>query len=166
MNAFLKPTTDNILERFFSTANYENHNYNYNFYFLTSYPYLTSYYTSDGLHSLQLYFSWHNCPSPSYSFVNKLFPDVEIFEVFCYNITPTKLRTPSGKNPRYYVIIYSSWSNILIHSPEVAKMSKAAPSDFFSETNYVKLFVEFLSSNTSFKSDTTDPVNHTIVSRC
>ena len=81
-------------------------------------------------------------------------------------ITPTKLRTPSGKNPRYYVIIYSSWPNILIHSPEVAKMSKAAPSDFFSDANYVKLFVEFLSSNTSFKSDTTDPANHTIVSRC
>ena len=62
----------------------------------------------------QLYFSWHNFSLPRYPFVSKFFPDVDIFELFCNNITPTKLRTPSGKNPSYYVIIYSFWSNILI----------------------------------------------------
>ena len=70
------------------------------------------------------------------------------------------------KNPRYNVIIYSSWPNILIHSPEVAKISKPAPLDFFSDTNYTELFVELMSSNTLFKSDTTNLVKHTIVSRC
>ena len=85
---------------------------------------------------------------------------------FCNNITATKLRTPSGNNPRYYVIIYFSWRNILIHSPEVYKISKPELSDFFCDTNYTELFVEFLSFNTLFKSDTTNPANHTIVSRC
>ena len=67
-----------------------------------------------------MYFSWHNCPSPFYSIVSKLFPDVEIFEVLCDKITPTKLRTASGENPRYHVIC--------VHSLEVAKVSKPAPS--------------------------------------
>ena len=49
--------------------------------------------TSDGSHSLQLYFSWHKCPSPLYPFISNFFPDVEIFEVFCDKITPVKLRT-------------------------------------------------------------------------
>ena len=87
-------------------------------------PYLTHHLeclsTSDGSHSLQLCFSWHNCPSPFYSIVSKLFPDVEIFEVLCDKITPTKLRTASGENLRYHVIC--------IHSLEVAKVSKPAPS--------------------------------------
>ena len=122
--------------------------------------------TSDGQHSLQLYFSQHNCPLPPCPFVGNFFSDVEIFEVFCKSITPTKLRTPSGKIPSYCVIIYSSWPNIVNHSPEVAKIPKPAPSDFFSDTNYTKLFVEFLGSNTLFKSDATDPANHTIFSRC
>ena len=98
--------------------------------------------------------------------MNKLFPYVEIFEVFCDNITPTKLRAPSGEDPRYHVIFYSSWPNICIHSLVVAEVSKLALSDLFGDTNYTKLFVEFLSSTTLFKSDTIDPVNHTTVSRC
>ena len=122
--------------------------------------------TYDGSHSFPLYFSWHNCPSSFYSFVSKFFPDDEIFEVFCNNITTTKLRTPSGENPRYHLIINSFRQNIFIHFLEVAKESKPEPSDLFSDTNYTELFVEFLSSNTLFKSDTIDPVNHTIVSRC
>ena len=104
-------------------------------------------------------------PSPFYLFVSKFFPDVEIFEVFCNNITPMKLWMPSGVNPSYHIIIYSSLPNIFIHSLEVAKVSKPAASDLFSDTNYTKLFVEFLSSNTLFKSDTRDPANYTIVSR-
>ena len=55
---------------------------------------------------------------------------------------------PNGKNPRYYIIIYSSRPNIFIHSPEVAKISTSAQSDFFSNIDYTKLFVEFFSSNT------------------
>ena len=81
--------------------------------------------------------------------------------------SPTKLWMPSGKNSRYYYVInYSSWPNILIHSLEVAKISKPAPLDFFSATNYTEIFMEFLGSNMLFKSDPTDPANHTIVSRC
>ena len=117
-------------------------------------------------HSLRLYFSWHNCLSLSHPFVIKLFPDVEIFKVFGDNITSIKLRMPSGETPRYHVIIYFSRPNICIHSLEVAKISKPAPSDLFRDTNYTELSVEFLSSNMLFKTDTTDPVNHTIVSRC
>ena len=105
-------------------------------------------------------------PSPFYLFVSKFFPDVEIFEVFCDMITLTELRTPSGENPRYPVIIYSSWPNIFIHSLEVAKVSDTALLDPLRDTNYTELFVEFLSSNTLLKSDTTDPANHTIVRRC
>ena len=80
--------------------------------------------------------------------------------------SPTKLWMPSGKNSRYYVINYSYWPNILIHSLEVAKISKPAPLDFFSATNYTEIFMEFLGSDMLFKSDPTDPANHTIVSRC
>ena len=80
--------------------------------------------------------------------------------------SPTKLWMPSGKNSRYYVINYSSRPNILIHSPEVAKISKPAPLDFFSATNYTEIFMEFLDSDMLFKSDPTDPANHTIVSWC
>ena len=47
--------------------------------------------------------------------------------------------TPSGKNPRYSLIIYSSQPKILIHSPELARISKPVPSDFFSDTNYTEL---------------------------
>ena len=36
---------------------------------------------------------------------------------------------PSGENPRYHVIIYSSWSNIFTHSLEVAKVFKLVSSD-------------------------------------
>ena len=68
------------------------------------------------------------------------FPDVDIFEVFC--------------------------DKICIRSLEVAKVSMSAPVDLFRDTNYTELFVEFLSSNTLLKLDTTDPANHTIVSRC
>ena len=81
------------------------------------------------------YFSWHSCPSPFYPFASTFFPDVEIFEVFYANIT------------------YSSWPNISIHSPEVTKVSKPAPSDLYSDTSYTKLFVELLSSNTLLKLD-------------
>ena len=116
--------------------------------------------------SPQLYFSWHNCPPPFYFFVSKFFPNVEIFEVFCSNISLTKLWMPSGKILRYHIIINSSWPNICIHSLEVAKVFKSAPSYLFRDTNYTKLFIEFLSSNTLFKSGTTYPVNHTFVSRC
>ena len=98
--------------------------------------------------------------------MTKFFPDVAIFEVFSDNITPTKLRTSFGENIRYHVIIYSSWPNICIHSLKVTKVSKPAPSDLFRSTTYTKLFVKFLSSNTLFKSDTTDPANQNIVSRC
>ena len=115
---------------------------------------------------LQLYFSWHSCPSLLHPFVSKLFPDVEIFEVFCDNITLKKLWMPSGETPRYHIIIYSFFPNICIHSLEVAKVSKPAPSDLVSDTNYIEFFMEFLSFNTLFKSDTTDPANHTIASRC
>ena len=78
-------------------------------------------FTSDGSHSLQLYFSWHNCSSPFYSCQPVL--HVVIFEVFYDNIIPTKLQTPSGETRRYHVIIYSSYPNICIHSLEVAKLS-------------------------------------------
>ena len=88
---------------------------------LTS-PIVYSASTCDGSHSLQLHFSWYNCPLLFYPFVSKFFPDVEIFEVFCDNITPMKLQTSSLENPRYHVIIYSSWPNICIHSLEVAKV--------------------------------------------
>ena len=54
---------------------------------------------------------------------------------------------PSGDNPRYHIIIYSSWPNICIHSLEVAKVSKPAPLDLFRDINYMELFMEFLSSN-------------------
>ena len=74
-----------------------------------------------------------------------------------------KLWVPSGENPRYNVIIYSSWPNIFIHSLEVAKVSEPVLSDLFSDTKYTKLFMEFLSSNTLVKLDITDPANHTIV---
>ena len=52
------------------------------------------------------------------------------------------------------------------HSPEVTKTFKPTPLDFFGDTNYTELFMEFLGTNTLFQSDTTDLANHTIVSRC
>ena len=70
----------------------------------------------------------------------QVLPDVEIFEVFC--------------------------DNICILSLEVAKVSKSMPSDFFRDTNYTELFVEFLSSNMLFTLASTDPENHTLVSIC
>ena len=94
-------------------------------------------------------FSWHNCPSPPYPFVKKIFHDAETFVVFCNNTTPTKFQKSSRKNHRYNLITYSSLSNILIHSLEVAKISKPASWDFFSDTNYTEHFVEFLCSNNS-----------------
>ena len=135
--------------------------------YLTSpYPSFIVLAPSDGSHSLKLYFSSHNCPSPFYPFISKFIPDVEIFEVFCDNITPTKLQMHSGENPRYHIIIYSSWPNIFIYSLEMTKVSEPTPSDLFSDTNHTKLFMEFLSSNMLRKLDTIDTANHTIVSRC
>ena len=91
--------------------------------------------------------SWHNCPFPFYPFMSKFFRDVEIFEVFCDDITPIKLRMPSGENTRYQITIYSSWLNICIHSLELGKISKPAPSDLFRDTNYTELFVELFKSD-------------------
>ena len=74
---------------------------------------------------------------------------------------------PLGENPRYHIIICFSWPNFCIHSLEVTKVAKPVPSDLFRDIKYAnKLFVEFLGFNTLFKSDTTDPANHSIVGRC
>ena len=52
--------------------------------------------TSDGSHSLKLYFSRYNCPLSFYPFMRKFFHDVDIFEVFCDSITPEHLYPFSG----------------------------------------------------------------------
>ena len=104
-----------------------------------------------------MYFCWHNCPLSPYPFVSKFFPDIEIFS---NSITPGKLWTRSGKNPRYYAIIYSSLPNIVIYSLEKAKISKPAPSGFFSATDFPELFVEFLGSNMLLKLDRSSKPYH------
>ena len=71
----------------------------------------------------------------------------------------TSLQRSCGRplNPRYHVIIYSSWPNIYIHSVEVVKVSKPAPSDLFRVTNYSELFVEFLVNNTLIRCSSRTP---------
>ena len=59
---------------------------------------------------------------------------------------------PSGENPRYYGIVYSSWPNICIHSLE----GRGLLHRISSVTLIIPNFVECLSSNTLFKLDTTE----------
>lgn len=92
------------------------------------------------------------------------------FAILPLFIPPMKLQITSGETPRYYVIIYFSWPKICFHSLEVVfkhlSLFKPITSDLSRNTYHTKLFVEILSSNTVFKSETTDPANHTIASRC
>ena len=44
--------------------------------------------------------------------------------------------------------------------------SKPTPSDLFRKTGNTKVFMKFLYSNATFKSNATDTVNHAITNRC
>ena len=109
-----------------------------------------------GLYSLQLYFSRHNCPSPFYLFVGKLFPSSFLMLRSLRSLVITSLSTLLDQA---FVSTLWSWPKYLKPAPS---------SELFKDLNYTKLFMTFWSSNMLLKSDTTTSSEPypTIVSRC
>ena len=104
-----------------------------------------------GLYSLQLYFSRHNCPSPFYLFVGKLFPSSFLMLRSLRSFVITSLITLLDQA---FVSTLWSWPKYLKPAPS---------SELFKDLNYTKLFMTLWSSNMLPKSDTTThPVNHTL----